>query len=59
MDNEELPTSIYDVTCRTEGCENADITIRVPADPVTPFVVCGACSTTIGDVVLVEGDNDD
>jgi len=46
--DEELKT--VTVTCRTPGCENADvpITLEVPVD--VSRVYCGACSTIAGDV---------
>lgn len=40
----------FDVTCHTEGCENAEIVIRVSAVADSPHVVCGPCGIQIEDV---------
>lgn len=41
----------FDVTCHTEGCENAEIVIRVSATAEAPNVVCGPCGIKIEDVI--------
>lgn len=45
----DLP--IKTVTCRTEGCESEGYPLTLPC---ADFVVCGACSQTITDVVAVD-----
>jgi hypothetical protein len=45
-------TAFYNVTCHTENCENANITILVEAMKVDPVIVCGPCGVQITDVVL-------
>jgi hypothetical protein len=56
-----METTTHYVTCRTDGCANADARIPVTAirwddagrelgpDPA-PFVVCGVCGVPITDV---------
>ncbi|TQL46666.1 hypothetical protein FB562_2190 [Homoserinimonas aerilata] len=44
---DEPPMAEYDVTCTTDGCENAGITIRVPAAAENPTVVCGPCGIVL------------
>lgn len=44
----------YTATCRTEGCENENIGIVVPAAAIDPCVICGACEVKITDLVPVE-----
>ncbi|QCG77280.1 hypothetical protein SEA_TUKTUK_19 [Microbacterium phage TukTuk] len=57
MADEELTPILWDATCRTDGCENADITFRVPAHPETPMILCGPCGTLITDLTpSPEGD---
>jgi hypothetical protein len=46
-------TAEFDVTCRTAGCENSEITIRVSAVADLPYVVCGPCGIQIEDVIPV------
>lgn len=53
MDEHDYIPAQYDATCHTEGCDNAGITIRVPAHPVTPSVQCGPCGVKITDLVAV------
>lgn len=45
--------SQYDVTCHTDECENSEYTIRLSAAKNNPYVICGACSQIIQDVVEV------
>jgi len=40
----------YDVTCTTEGCENAGHTIAVYGSAESPQVVCGPCGQPITDI---------
>ncbi|WZB38628.1 hypothetical protein SEA_JOHNATHAN_19 [Microbacterium phage Johnathan] len=47
---DELTPILWDATCRTDGCENAGITLSVPAHPETPLVVCGPCGHLITDL---------
>lgn len=53
MDMGELTTAEYDVTCRTDWCENVGCVIRITADASTPAIVCGPCSVAITDIVAV------
>ncbi|SOC88544.1 hypothetical protein SAMN05660766_2251 [Curtobacterium sp. 314Chir4.1] len=50
--DETLTFTTADVTCRTAGCENETVTIRlqVVADAATRYVVCGPCGDRIDDV---------
>ena len=48
-----LPPIDYDVTCRTTGCTNEGITLRVPADPEQPLIACGPCGLQITEVTPV------
>ncbi len=50
-----LPPEEFDVTCHTDGCENAGITLRVLADPENTNVSCGPCGQRIADVTPVGG----
>jgi hypothetical protein len=38
------------VTCHTEGCQNAGITIFVTAQEESLLVICGPCGAPITDV---------
>lgn len=49
----DLVLAQFNVTCQTEGCENADITIEVSAVADNPYVVCGPCGVQIEDVIPV------
>ena len=43
----------YTATCHTEGCENENIGIVVPAAAENPCVICGPCEVQITDLVPV------
>lgn len=43
----------YTATCHTEGCENENIAIVVPAAATDPNVICGPCGNQITDLVPV------
>jgi hypothetical protein len=43
----------YTATCRTEGCENQNIGLVVPASATDPCVICGPCEVQITDLVPV------
>lgn len=43
----------YTVICHTEGCENENIAIVVPAAAENPCVICGPCGNQITDLVPV------
>ena len=47
--NDEIEIPWRDVTCHTEGCHNADVTIRMQC---VEHVICGSCMNTITDVVI-------
>jgi hypothetical protein len=47
------PILQFDVTCHTEGCENAELSIEIPSYDQQPTVICGACSQQITDVVAL------
>ena len=49
----EFEMAEFDATCKTDGCINANITLRVSASKLTPTVFCGPCMTQIEDVVSV------
>lgn len=40
----------FDATCRTDGCGNSDITIRIKAHPDDINIICGVCAIKIEDV---------
>lgn len=44
----------YSVTCHTDGCVNAGITLEVWADADSPIVVCGPCEHRITDFVQID-----
>lgn len=46
------PLFQFNVTCHTEGCENADIVIEISSFDEVPTVVCGPCAVQITDVVV-------
>lgn len=48
----EAPTRQVNVTCHTDGCGNAEISIPlvVADDGNEPAVVCGVCSQQISDI---------
>jgi hypothetical protein len=46
-----LPIAEYGVTCRTPGCENQGVTLRVMATVGAEHVVCGPCGNHITDCV--------
>jgi hypothetical protein len=41
----------FDATCRTDGCGNGNITIRIKAHPDNINIICGVCAIKITDVV--------
>lgn len=45
---------LLDVTCHTEECGNAGITLRCPTDDLYTAVLCGACGGDITDIEEVE-----
>jgi hypothetical protein len=47
------PMAEYDVTCQTKDCENENILIRVSATAENPYIICGACSQVIENIVEV------
>lgn len=49
----EFEMADFDATCKTDGCTNANITLRVSASKLVPTVFCGPCMTQIEDVVPV------
>jgi hypothetical protein len=51
MEN-ETTVCLYDVTCHTENCGNAEIGIEVRAPEENFNVMCGVCANQITDVVL-------
>lgn len=53
MIEEFPPNADFNVTCRTPGCENQDVTILVTASVDNTLVMCGPCATLITDVVPV------
>ncbi|QNJ56178.1 hypothetical protein QDW36_gp19 [Microbacterium phage Avocadoman] len=53
--DDELEPVLWDATCRTPGCDNENITLRVPADPELPLVFCGPCGAQITDLLTTEG----
>jgi hypothetical protein len=50
---DDIEFSEYNVTCHTEGCQNAEITLLITAPTVEPYILCGVCGIEITDVVLV------
>ena len=53
MDPEEPTVYEYDVLCRTIGCENENIIIRIQTDAEPPTVICGPCGAEITDIIPV------
>ena len=49
-----IPMAKYDVTCRTNDCENQNILIRVGGDAENPYIICGVCSQIIKDITKVK-----
>lgn len=41
------------VTCKTKDCENAEIAIEVTATESDTYVMCGACSKQITQILPV------
>jgi transcription elongation factor Elf1 len=54
MEDTEIEFIEYQVTCRTEGCENSDITINIQAPKENAHIVCGVCGQQITDVTPIE-----
>lgn len=50
MDLDEMVNAEFDVTCRTTGCENEGVVIRVTATAINTLVMCGPCANIITDV---------
>jgi len=44
---DEIQFQNYIVTCETSGCENAMITIEIPAPIENPYFICGVCNNQI------------
>jgi hypothetical protein len=49
----EFEMAEFDATCKTDGCMNANITLRVTASKLVPTVFCGPCQTQIEDVIPI------
>lgn len=49
----EPTLATFMVTCHTEGCTNAEITLELLALADSPSVMCGVCAQPITDVVAV------
>lgn len=47
---DEIEFKDYTVTCETDGCENTNIPITLPAPTVNPYFICGACGQNITNV---------
>lgn len=45
--------AMFSATCKTDGCENANIPIEIQAVKEEPFIVCGPCGQRIEDVIPV------
>jgi hypothetical protein len=43
----------FNVTCHTEGCENAEISIEISSYDEQPTVICGPCAQPIIDIVAL------
>lgn len=41
----------FTVTCHTEKCDNAEISIVIESEDTEPIVICGVCSQAITDIV--------
>lgn len=50
---DDIEFADYIVTCRTDGCGNADISIPIAAPAVDPHFICGVCDATITDINTV------
>ncbi|QDH93437.1 hypothetical protein PBI_ARROYO_20 [Microbacterium phage Arroyo] len=48
--DDELDPVAWNVTCHTDGCENAGIPILILATQDPPLVVCGPCGAQITDL---------
>lgn len=48
--DEDQPPPIRTVTCRTEGCPNADIPITMPC---LEYAICVPCNQVITDIITL------